>query len=321
MRRAAGHRQIAERRPHLVPRHLTVRRVLQAGRSHRHRLHVLVGVLVVLRKERPQPRLGGLEGLAILVTQRHRTTVLRLNPSGADCRRVSSSSGPTDLMPRFSTLFASLAILALSAVPAVAAQGAFVAGTVRDQTGGALPGVAVELIASRGARRAGAQTDADGTYRFDGVAAGTATAVVRADQLRRRAREVDVAAAAPCASTRRCICRSAPTSPSPASRPSPTSPTSTNPAENLVGIAQSASQGAITARQLDARPMMRDGRGARDRARRGHQPAQRRGQGEPVLTCAASTSITAPTSRRPSPACRSTCRRTATATATPISTS
>ena len=32
-----------------------------------------------------------------------------------------------------------------------------------------------------------------------------------------------------------------------------------NPAENLVGIAQSASQGAITARQLDARPIMRVG--------------------------------------------------------------
>ena len=32
-----------------------------------------------------------------------------------------------------------------------------------------------------------------------------------------------------------------------------------HPAENLVGIAQSASQGAITARQLDARPMMRAG--------------------------------------------------------------
>ena len=31
------------------------------------------------------------------------------------------------------------------------------------------------------------------------------------------------------------------------------------PAENLVGIAQSASQGAITARQLDARPIMRTG--------------------------------------------------------------
>jgi hypothetical protein len=32
-----------------------------------------------------------------------------------------------------------------------------------------------------------------------------------------------------------------------------------NPAENLVGIAQSASQGAITARQLDVRPIMRSG--------------------------------------------------------------
>ena len=32
-----------------------------------------------------------------------------------------------------------------------------------------------------------------------------------------------------------------------------------NPAENLVGIAQAASQGAITAKQLDERPLMRDG--------------------------------------------------------------
>ena len=32
-----------------------------------------------------------------------------------------------------------------------------------------------------------------------------------------------------------------------------------NPEENLVGIAQSASQGAITARQLDVRPIMRSG--------------------------------------------------------------
>ena len=32
-----------------------------------------------------------------------------------------------------------------------------------------------------------------------------------------------------------------------------------NPAENLVGVAQSASQGAITARQLDVRPIMRSG--------------------------------------------------------------
>ena len=32
-----------------------------------------------------------------------------------------------------------------------------------------------------------------------------------------------------------------------------------NPAENLVGVAQSASQGAITARQLEVRPLMRQG--------------------------------------------------------------
>ncbi len=43
-----------------------------------------------------------------------------------------------------------------------------------------------------------------------------------------------------------------------------------------------------------------------DRPRDDRQPAQRRGEGQPVPTCAASTSIMAPTSRPPWPACRST---------------
>ena len=40
-----------------------------------------------------------------------------------------------------------------------------------------------------------------------------------------------------------------------------------NPAENLVGIAAAASQGAITAAQLEARPVHAGRRGARNRAR------------------------------------------------------
>ena len=48
-----------------------------------------------------------------------------------------------------------------------------------------------------------------------------------------------------------------------------------NPAENLVGIASSASEGAVTAEQLEASPAEKTGRSARDRAGDGHQPAQR----------------------------------------------
>ena len=46
---------------------------------------------------------------------------------------------------------------------------------------------------------------------------------------------------------------------SPANARSPTWPTRSTRSANLVGIAQSASQGAITGRQLDTRPMMRTG--------------------------------------------------------------
>ena len=50
-------------------------------------------------------------------------------------------------MSRLARLFASFALAALCAVAPAAAQGVEIAGTVRDQTGDALPGVLVELTA------------------------------------------------------------------------------------------------------------------------------------------------------------------------------
>ena len=114
---------------------------------------------------------------------------------------------------------------------------------------------------------------------------------------------------------------STPKSSSSASGRSPTWRTSENPAENLVGIAQSASQGAITARQLDVRPVHAGGRGARDGAGRHHHAAQRRGKSQPVLPARLQ-----PRSRQRlrddgrGHAGR-TCRRTRTARAIPTSTS
>jgi hypothetical protein len=131
-------------------------------------------------------------------------------------------------------------------------------GTVRDETGGALPGVSVALRAGAAAPLL-AVTDARGAYAFDAVAPGpvqvTFTLInfatarrdahvpssgsVRVDATLHLALNADVLVTA----------RSTFTNLADVERP----------AENLVGIAQSASQGAITARQLAARPMMRAG--------------------------------------------------------------
>ena len=69
-----------------------------------------------------------------------------------------------------------------------------------------------------------------------------------------------------------------------------------NPAENLMGVAQSASQGAITARQLDVRPLLRQGEVLETVP--GLIITQHSGEGKPTSTSfAASTSITEATSQ------------------------
>ena len=133
-----------------------------------------------------------------------------------------------------------------------------ITGRVVDQTGGALPGVIVEL-ASAGAEPHGVLSDAGGRYRVDGLAAGPAEltfrllnfsmlrrtvivtpgATITADALLTLALNADVIVTG--TSTFRNIADV------------------DNPAENLVGIASAASQGAITAVQLEARPLMRAG--------------------------------------------------------------
>jgi len=149
-------------------------------------------------------------------------------------------------------------VLAGCLVPGVAfAQTASLSGTLRDETGGALPGVSVELE-SGGAPRV-AVTDARGDYRFDAVPTGPAhltftlinfatarrdatmpaSGGVRADAVLHLALNADVVVTGKSTFMNLADVE--------------------RPAENLVGIAQAASQGAITAQQLEARPMMRAG--------------------------------------------------------------
>ena len=129
-------------------------------------------------------------------------------------------------------------------------------GRVMDETGGVLPGVTVDLRVD-GATVATTTSDGVGAYRFERVKPGQAEvmfqlinfstvrrgvvvrsgATVTADAVLTLSLTADVVVTAP--RTFRNIVDLE------------------NPAEDMVGVADAASQGAITARQLEARPIMR----------------------------------------------------------------
>jgi hypothetical protein len=150
----------------------------------------------------------------------------------------------------------SVAILCV-AVDARAQAPGRVTGRVVDQTGAALPGVTIDLAGK--AREWTATTDAAGSYGFEDVPAGraeltyrllnfsvlrravtvTSGAAVRADVALTLSLSADIIVTA--ASTFRNVADVE------------------DPAANLVGIAAAASQGAVTAAQVAARPITRAG--------------------------------------------------------------
>jgi hypothetical protein len=154
-------------------------------------------------------------------------------------------------------LLVSLAIGGIGAQPAIA-QMAPVSGTVRDETGGALPGVTVQLRSAAEAPQL-TVTDALGGYAFDVVPPGRVALTLTLINFASLRREVAVRPGA--GATLDVVLHLALNADVTVTGKA----TFTNladaahPAENLVGIAQSASQGAITAQQLDARPIMRAG--------------------------------------------------------------
>ncbi len=133
-----------------------------------------------------------------------------------------------------------------------------ISGTVTDQTGRPLTGVVVELR-SPGADARMASTDAAGRYAFESGPSGAAQVSFELANFARVRRAVVLPAdegivvdvtlhlmfSADVAVTgKRTFTKLA---------------DAVDPARDLIGIAQSASQGAITGRQLDTRPMMRTG--------------------------------------------------------------
>jgi hypothetical protein len=132
-----------------------------------------------------------------------------------------------------------------------------IAGVVRDELGGVLPGVSVEIRSGTSARNT--VTNELGAYRFDAVPLGPAQlsfALINFSTVRRRidmSREGTIRADAVLHVTlyadvtvtaRQTFSNLADVA---------------SPAENLVGVAQSASQGAIVARQIETRPIERAG--------------------------------------------------------------
>jgi hypothetical protein len=132
-----------------------------------------------------------------------------------------------------------------------------VIGRVLDQTGAALPGVAIDLIVD--SRELTTRTDAVGSYRFEDVPPGNAELTYRLLNFSVQRRMVTVkSGVSVTADVVMTLSLSADVL---------VTATSTfrnvtdieNPSANLVGIASAASQGAVTAAQLDARPVMRAG--------------------------------------------------------------
>ena len=148
-------------------------------------------------------------------------------------------------------------VAALLGSPA-SAQSAKLSGSVTDETGAALPGVLVQLLEGDN-RPAEATTDAGGHYAFDKVAPGPRDLVFGLINFARVRRQVQV----PQSGELRVevalhLSLSADVTVA-GKRTFTNLADAADPAQDLLGIAQSASQGAITGRQLDARPVMRSG--------------------------------------------------------------
>jgi hypothetical protein len=153
-------------------------------------------------------------------------------------------------------LWGSLGSVAIAQDSGAAQGSGIVSGTVFDQTQAVIPGVTVELE-REGAAHQQTVTGEDGTYRFDEVAPGPAELTFRLINFTVVRRSINVAAGGmTTADVLLTVSASASIT--------ITAPATfrnlaelENPAENIVGVAQASSEGAITAAQLQARPIER----------------------------------------------------------------
>lgn len=132
-----------------------------------------------------------------------------------------------------------------------------VTGRVVDETDLTIPGVTVEINGMTMDMEAETVTGIDGAYRFDGVPPGLAEVSFKLINFSTVRREVNVTAGGlATADAMMTIALTADITIT-APRTFRNLAEIENPTENLVGVATAASEGAITAAQLSARPIMR----------------------------------------------------------------
>lgn len=146
-------------------------------------------------------------------------------------------------------------ILFVLSATGLAQSGGTVAGTLRDETGGVLPGVTVDL--QIGQTELTAFTDSTGEYRFDNVPAGRASLTFKLINFTLVRRDVTIVAGQTATVDAVLGLSLSADVVVTGTRTFRNVADLENPAENLVGIATAASQGAITAQQLQGRPIMR----------------------------------------------------------------
>ena len=160
--------------------------------------------------------------------------------------------------PRPGTRNLGVVLLVLAHAVAVGAQTTgTVGGRVIDETQLPLPGVTVELNGMTMDMEAETITALDGTYAFEGVPPGEAEVTFKMVNFSTLRREVVITAGQ--RSTADALLRVSLTADITITAPRTFRNLAEieNPEENLVGVAAAASEGAITGRQLSARPIMR----------------------------------------------------------------
>ena len=146
---------------------------------------------------------------------------------------------------------------ALAVAASASAQTTTISGVVRDETGGRLPGVSVELKRTGVAPMLTA-SDSQGAYRLENVRPGRYQIVFSLLNFATARRDVEPYASVTTIDVVLRLALNADVTVT-GTRTFAVLADVENPAQNLVGIAQAASQGAITAEQLERRPMMRSG--------------------------------------------------------------
>src|SRR5688572_14779430 len=161
----------------------------------------------------------------------------------------------TDVRFRITAVLPTLLLCAGVSVFAQSTGG--VSGRVLDQTGAPLPGVAIDLVID--SRELTTTTDDTGAYRFDAVPTGNAELTFRLLNFSVLRRSLSVANSATATANVVLILSLNADVIVTAAGTFRNVADVEDPAANLVGIAAAASQGAVTAAQLDARPVMRAG--------------------------------------------------------------